>query len=279
MKDVVLTICRDECDVIEAFVRFYLSSAFDEVHVVDNGSVDGTPERVEELVRSGLPVFLVHDPRLGYERFLTDHYRRVGKISGARWIFFLDCDEFVLFPGNAKAYLDALPPDVSCLRLKQKEMYPLVSETAHRDCLSFLMTTRAEPEFNNTTKDVTCFHPEAIVYAGKHLIRRPGLRIQRPNDFFIRHYKYRSLAQARRKESNRIQAHTSYSPEELARLSSFGAERTLEWFTLCRYNAEREAWRKSFSPNIPFSEDRELVSRLPELLGRVPLNKSNVLLA
>jgi Glycosyl transferase family 2 len=278
-KDIVLTCCRDESDVIAVFCRFYLALGFDEVHVVDNGSVDGTPEIVEGLAAAGWPVVLYRDPRLGYERHLTEHYRTAGARAGARWLFFLDCDEFILFPGPVEDYLAALPAGVSCLRLRQKEMYPSLgpergpawSERSERSERSepwaFLLTTRSEPRFNDTTKDVTRFDPRARVYAGKHRIEVAGGEVLCPRDLFIRHYKFRTPEQAARKERNKVEAHASYSDDELARLSAFGLETSRRWFEVCRADCLAEAWRSRFSPELPSCPDDGLARHAGALLA------------
>lgn len=254
---VVLTVCRDEEDVIATFVRFYLKAGFDLVHVVDNASADRTAERVEALIAEGLPVRLTRDPRLGYERYLSEHFHAVGRVTGADWLFFLDADEFILFPSPVRDYLAVLPTEVDCLRLRQKEMYPQPG-TAGEHPSGFLLTPRSEPRYNDTTKDVTRYRPDARVQAGKHRIDFRGRQAIQPDDLVIRHYKYRSPQQAQRKEANRVRAQTSYTDAELADISAFGVARSRAWFEECARRAERQAWRRSFDPDLPAVEDRAL---------------------
>ena len=259
MKNVVLTCCRDEEDIIATFIDFYLEMGFDEIYVVDNGSVDDTPIIIEMMNYQGKPVYLKRDPRLGYERHLEEYYLWVGRLAIPNWIFFIDCDEFILFPTDAKKYLSAIAPVVNCLRLRQREMLPLPvtpGETVPLE--SFLLTTRTEPTFNDTTKDVTRFHPQARIYAGKHKIELPNKHEIVPQDLFIRHYKYRNIAQAQSKEVNRIQAHGSYSVKDLTRISAFGVEESLEWFEICRENANLEAWKSNFVVKEDDAVDSEM---------------------
>jgi hypothetical protein len=266
MKDIILTVVRDEEDVIATFIRFYLAQGFDEVHIVDNGSIDGTRDQIHQLQQAGWPVALQEDARSGYERFLTDHFHRVGQLVRPRWLFFLDCDEFVLFPGGAKEYLNWLPAEVNCLRLRQREMFPLPEEASGSPPWAFLQADRTEPQFNDTTKDVTRYTADARVFAGKHRIEQQGQQVYAPDDLYIRHYKYRSMSQARRKERNRLADQEGYQRADLEKMSCFGAEKTLAWFALCRENAGREAWRESFSTSTPSIEDRGLIAALPRLL-------------
>jgi glycosyltransferase involved in cell wall biosynthesis len=263
-KDVVLTCCRDEADIVETFVRFYLKMGFDEVYVVDNGSIDDTVNIVTNLIASGMPVHLKVDHRLGYERYLSEHYHWVGQIAAPRWLFFLDCDEFIFFPEGAKNYIAGLESTVNCLQLQQREMFPLISDNtdvgteAQMLKGSFLLTTRTDPSFNDTTKDVTIYNPNARIYAGKHLIEYSTKNFVKPEDIFIRHYKYRSLDQARRKEKNRVEAHGSYSYDDIARISAFGSDVSLKWFQTCRDNQATETWKLYFTNTVPSIEDCDI---------------------
>ena len=270
--DIVMTCSRDEHDIIEAFARFYLRVGFDRVHIIDNGSVDGTSEIVEELIAEGLPVTLEHDDYLGYERCLTSWFKRVGERFSPRWLFFLDSDEFILFPSSVKEYLRSLPDCVNRLQLKQKEVFPNLDSAGERG--HFLLSPRIERFFNDTTKDVVRFHPDAWVYAGKHRIDIPQPFTMHVNDIFIRHYKYRSETQAVRKEHNRCAVHQTYSGEDLASISAFGADRAREWILYCRQAAEEERWRESFARNVDAIQDNAMAdwvkSFLPCILGPPP---------
>lgn len=240
--NVVLTCCRDEEDIIEAFIRFYLEQGFDAIHVVDNGSSDRTADIVEALIAAGLPVGLTRDPRVGYERFLTEWFHDAGRRYQPDWLFFLDCDEFVLFPGGARAWLGGVPPPVRRLTLRQREFYP-PDDGSH-----FLLSRRTEPHFNDTTKDVVRYDSRARVYGGKHRIDVEAAGAMCPLEIFIRHYKYRSAAQAARKEQTRVAVKRTYSDADLERISSNGLEPARAWRDWCEEAAAAEEWRDSFAP-------------------------------
>lgn len=279
MQDVVLTVCRDEADIISSFIHFYLEMGFDSVYVIDNGSTDGTVEIVSHLITAGLPVFLWQDLRLGYERYLNEHYRKVGRCADARWLFFLDADEFILFPAGAKHVFNSLPPEINCLRLQQKEMYPRLDEPKRSG--EFLLTTRGEPRFNETTKDVTRFDETAKVFAGKHLIQVRDKKSFTPKTIFIRHYKFREPQQALRKERNKVQSHAVYSNDELGELSAFGVDDSRRWFEQCRKNEASEAWREYFSPNISAATDGGLAQWARDFIDKLndgSLTKTHALL-
>lgn len=260
--DAVLTCCRDEEDIIATFVLFYLDLGFDAVYVIDNGSVDRTGEIVKMLIDAGFPVSLRRDDRLGYERHLTEWFCIAGQQLDARWLFFLDCDEFILLPQPAHDWLDALPANINLLTFRQREMYP-VPRASH-----FLLSGRCESHFNDTTKDVARYHENARVYGGKHRIDVPAAQALCPTDAFIRHYKYRSMAQARLKEQNRLAAKQVYSDADLAWISVNGVGPAREWIEYCRRAADEERWRDSFDP-IEFIEDHGMADWAESFLQRM----------
>jgi glycosyltransferase involved in cell wall biosynthesis len=262
--DIVLTSCRDEEDIIGVFIQYYLEAGFDAVHVIDNGSQDRTADCVRKLESSGLPVSLQYDPREGYERFFTEWLQSVGERYKPRWIFFLDCDEFILFPTGVKKYLNALPPEINKIRLQQKEIYP---DKKQDKCPGgFLLSRRAETSFEDTTKEVIRWHREAIVYGGKHKIELPNPELYAPTDIFIRHYKYRTFEQSFQKEKNKVANQKIYTDQELAQISSFDLQTTRRWIEYCEQTLSKERWRDSFSPDCPAIYDEEMALYASKLL-------------
>lgn len=256
-RDIVLTCCRDEVDVIETFIRFHLAMGFDAVYVVDNGSIDGTVERVERLVAQGFPVILRRDHRLGYERHLTEYFSWAGEDARPRWIFFLDADEFILFPEGSRTFLDALDERTTCLRIRTREMYPFPGDDRRRNH-HFLLSTRVGAGFVDVTKDIARWVRGAEVRSGKHRIDFASRVVRDAGDIFIRHYKYRSPDQARRKEANRVQSESTYTDTELLQFSAFDLATTRDWISHCQREAEAEGWKSWFNADLPCEQDDDL---------------------
>lgn len=256
MQDIIVTCCRDEADVIETFINFYLKMGFDHIYVADNGSSDGTLGLIQNMIARGDPITINEDSRRGYEKYLTEHYHNAGGTFNVRWLFFLDCDEFILFPEGVKKYLDSLDKSISRLRIRQREMYPDIAVGV--DKKSFLLTTKTELQMDDTTKDVTRYHPKAKVFGGKHLIDFPEPITFEPSNIFIRHYKYRSINQAATKEMNRRWSHSSYSDDDLENISAFGVAKARDWIETCRRTHQSREWMSRFDDSLIYANDNVL---------------------
>jgi hypothetical protein len=92
---------RNEADIVETFVRHNLT-VIDGLLVVDHGSVDGTSEILDALVREGLPLWVERDeqPALLQSEIMTRCVRN-GFERGADFVFALDADEFIKARSNA----------------------------------------------------------------------------------------------------------------------------------------------------------------------------------
>ena len=95
----VLSRVKNECDIIEAFVRHH-AGLVDRIIVVDNGSQDGTSEILAALVEEGLPLAVLADPTLEYRQAEIMTYLTRAGIRGfvarnTRYGFFGFNDNFV----------------------------------------------------------------------------------------------------------------------------------------------------------------------------------------
>jgi hypothetical protein len=91
-----VTILRDECDIVEAFVR-HNAAILDRLYVVDNRSSDATPEILQRLAGEGLPLRLGRDEELPYYQGLKTTALIRTALADGPWdcLFPLDGDEFL----------------------------------------------------------------------------------------------------------------------------------------------------------------------------------------
>lgn len=114
MRVVTVTMVRNEQDIVEAFVRYH-SRLVDEMVILDNGSVDQTPQILALLRQEGLPLRLHFDPSPAYVQssFVTGMAREAFESRGADVVVPLDADEFLsASPGrNVRTAVASLAPD------------------------------------------------------------------------------------------------------------------------------------------------------------------------
>lgn len=96
MKLACITQVRDECDIIELFVRIN-SRVFDHIFVIDNNSVDATPFILKKLKDEGLPISTTFDGDNTYNQdgLVTKALYSINALGQYDWFFFLDGDEFM----------------------------------------------------------------------------------------------------------------------------------------------------------------------------------------
>jgi glycosyltransferase involved in cell wall biosynthesis len=103
MRLAAVSIVRNECDIIEQFVR-HATTLFDRVYVIDNASGDSTAEILQRLAAEGLPLTIGHNGNSAYyqARRTTELIHRA--IADHEWDFifpidgdeFLNCDRLIL---------------------------------------------------------------------------------------------------------------------------------------------------------------------------------------
>jgi hypothetical protein len=94
MKIACIAQIRDECDIIELFVRIN-SRVVDHFFIIDNDSCDATKEILGRLQKEGFPITINHDSRKHYVQSenVTKKLHQASKYFD--WFLFLDADEFV----------------------------------------------------------------------------------------------------------------------------------------------------------------------------------------
>lgn len=236
--DIVIACCRDESDIIVAFIDFYLDQGFDRVCLVDNGSVDGTVGLI--LAHAGQDrVCLLSDPRPGYDIRLFEYYERFAR-PASRWVFFVDIDEFVWVPGGIKTFAEDLPASVTVLEMATAEMIP----EPFAALASPLLTTRRQAGPLTETKVVWKAGVATKIYCGKHAIEGNPIVRHRDDRLFIRHYHTRSEQQFRRKLENRIESEEVIQsiPGAADRLSVFAADHRAVWLAESQERLQPGGW-------------------------------------
>ncbi|WP_135507057.1 glycosyltransferase family 2 protein [Roseovarius aestuariivivens] len=125
MKLVMLLLVRDEIDIVATNMSYHLDHGVDFVLAIDNGSVDGTREVLEDYARAGVAE-VIDEPGRDFNQtaWTTRAALRARDAFGADFIFSNDADEFWTAPkGDLKAGLADTKADLLvCKRLNM--VYP-----------------------------------------------------------------------------------------------------------------------------------------------------------
>ena len=203
----VLSRVKNECDVIEAFVRHHLTLV-DRVVVVDNGSQDGTREILDALVAEGLQLSVLADDTIEYRQGEIMTYLARASIRAFEFdrLFLLDADEFLHV--GSRAELDAtlaLFYDEDHLRMPWTTYVPDGDDEVGAPPLTIRKRRRAEraPTFKVAIAGSFVLQPATTVAMGSHTVLESGVAIETPiaRELRVAHYPVRSLAQLRTKSA------------------------------------------------------------------------------
>jgi len=126
MKINAVSLVKNECDIIELFVRINLRFV-DHLFIIDNDSSDRTVEIILKLQQEGLPVTLWHDHSIDFQqnRITTNAVRKIFSEYGVDWVIPLDADEFIT-ENRVKLRSELLDiPLGYCGKLEWKTFVPL----------------------------------------------------------------------------------------------------------------------------------------------------------
>ncbi|AWJ93016.1 glycosyltransferase family 2 protein (plasmid) [Azospirillum baldaniorum] len=134
MRVVAVARCKDEEDIIEAFVRHTLCFA-DDLVVLDNGSVDRSVDILKALRGEGLPLHLFQhrDEVLVEDLHSNWLFEAAIRQFSADWVLFLDADEFVHVRTPNLVFRDWLlstPSDLCGINVLLENYHPLPEAAA-----------------------------------------------------------------------------------------------------------------------------------------------------
>ncbi len=204
MKLVMTLVVRDEADILRENIEFHLALGVDEFLVMDNLSVDWTPDIVREYERAGV-ARLCHQPVDDYSqgRWVTGLAARAVNELRADWVINSDADEFWWTPGGSlKDALAQADPQIVAVSAERTNFVPRPESDAPfwrrmnvRHSVSFnLLGQPIPPKVAHRGRgDIT-------VADGNHSVRVAGAStLAAPSSVTILHFPLRTREQFRNK--------------------------------------------------------------------------------
>jgi glycosyltransferase involved in cell wall biosynthesis len=119
----MILLVRDEVDIIQENIEFHLNSGVDFIVAINNGSIDGTREILQQYEQIGQAI-VFDEPEHNFvqSKWVTNAAEYAREVIGADWIFSSDADEFWKVPiGQLKTELENTNADV--LEFKRVNMF------------------------------------------------------------------------------------------------------------------------------------------------------------
>lgn len=98
---------RNEADIIELNIRYHLRRGVDRFFIIDNGSIDGTAQRLARLARDSRVEWTRDEGDWHQADAQTELARRAAR-AGADWVLAIDADEFWTPSAGASSLKEAL---------------------------------------------------------------------------------------------------------------------------------------------------------------------------
>jgi hypothetical protein len=122
MPDLVLVaIFKNESNVLEEWIKHYMSEGVDHFFLIDNGSSDNYKTILLPYIKSGIVDLVIDTTRHAQKRLYNKHFLKLCKDSS--WVIVADFDEFIYSRNNYNKvidYLESLPENIGQIYIPWK---------------------------------------------------------------------------------------------------------------------------------------------------------------
>lgn len=205
MNIVLTLLCRNEIDIIEQLIKFYLDRDIDYIIATDNGSSDGTKELLAEYKNKGY-LYLISEPNFTHDQsvWVTRMARLAAIEFNADWIINSDADEFWWPSNNSYKHLfEKVPEHIDIINVPRTNFLPMAKEGGP---FYSRMIYRELISLNSVGKPIlpkVCHraHPDVTVLDGNHsaIFTDRNSNITQIDELNILHFPLRSYKQFERK--------------------------------------------------------------------------------
>ncbi len=200
MKVRTISWARNECDILEAFVRHH--ARFSDVFIVLHRCIDNSEEILSSLAAEGLPVQWRKDERLTHEQSVVmSELMREAFRDGADWVLPLDADEFL--HGDVISVLKAQGSDPRVIRTPWRGYVPTSSDDVSEPNVLKRITHRRSHEYPRWYKMMipkTTDTSAGLCFGNHALIDVAGNRMPHADtSLSVAHFPIRSERQVMRK--------------------------------------------------------------------------------
>ena len=218
-----LMLVKNERDIIDATIRA-AGPWCDHIYVFDNGSTDGTWERIRELARTQRSIVPFKQEASPFSQALRGEIFREFRGSAAHddWWCILDADE--IYIDDPRAFLGRVPSGYGEVCSASYQYYFTDVDAARyegssEEFLAADVENRLRYYLNNWSESRFIRHHAGLVWPedreGRPVGKRPvGLRRRYPDRIRLKHYQYRSPEQIQRRMETRSTVTQSYRHEQ-----------------------------------------------------------------
>jgi hypothetical protein len=114
MKVALVSMVKNECDIIELFLKINLRQ-FDHAYIFDHMSTDGTDLIIKKLIHEGYPITYIYHKDVDFRQsdLITSAVNYISKLNIYDYLVPLDADEFLATTDEFRSVKDAISVSLS----------------------------------------------------------------------------------------------------------------------------------------------------------------------
>lgn len=199
---VMTLLVRDEADILRANIEYHRAQGVDHFIIMDNLSVDETPEIAREYVAAGIATYIAQrEDDYSQSDWVTGMARMAFDDHRADWVINNDADEF-WWPmhGTLAEALQRIGPEFNTLVAQRHNFVAVDGDAAVLERMIWRQTVSLNSlGLPLPSKMAHRGHPDIVVAQGNHSVTGFARVVPAPGAVEILHFPVRTLAQVQNK--------------------------------------------------------------------------------